>query len=554
MSLETEIREAFERHADDATPSGGTWPTIERRIRRSHSRRVFLVGAGAALAIAAVAVAAPRIGDRSTEPVVPGPVKTEGWQVYQNDDGHYRMLYPPAWSWLLTGGGADVDVVSFTPDDPAAIIDGKNAFEVAVRVEDGRGYDDLPAPRPEITRTRGRLGSREYVRDERTVDQSHTVTYMLDRSGPTPSCPAGAPCPAARRWLSFTIFGATDVLWSRYSPIADRMFRTVGPPTIEPSNQPSVAAKIAVPAAALAAGPDAVWALQRSEVASDPGRLVRIDPRTNRPGASIEVGVGPTAVAADADAVWVVNGPVDGLAVPYPMMNSVMRIDPRTNQVVATIRVADPQDVAIGFGSTWVTALDVVESTHSLIRIDPVTNTITQRIELGSSSGAFAHLAVGDRHVWVTIHPEGSGDTATSLVRVDPETNQPIPPVIALPALDSGTAPLAYGEGAVWVSRPGSPTPSALSRIDPATGEVRATITVPDPSSIGLDVVATGGGYVWAAGGQGLLWQIDPRVNAPVANPLSIGDTPAGAAADVLYAHGSLWAASGDGHIWRLTV
>src|SRR5688572_8206129 len=71
MSLETEIREAFERHATDARPGAYMWPMIEQRIRRAHRSRIIVSAVGAAIAITAVAVAVPRLGSRVVEPLVP---------------------------------------------------------------------------------------------------------------------------------------------------------------------------------------------------------------------------------------------------------------------------------------------------------------------------------------------------------------------------------------------------------------------------------------------------------------------------------------------------
>lgn len=75
MSLETEIREAFERHADDARPSGEAWAGVERRIERSHRRRTVAAGLAGIAAIAAIAVAAPRLTS-NPEPLLPTPRQT----------------------------------------------------------------------------------------------------------------------------------------------------------------------------------------------------------------------------------------------------------------------------------------------------------------------------------------------------------------------------------------------------------------------------------------------------------------------------------------------
>jgi YVTN family beta-propeller protein len=100
--------------------------------------------------------------------------------------------------------------------------------------------------------------------------------------------------------------------------------------------------------------------------------------------------------------------------------------------------------------------------------------------------------------------------------------------------LEPGLWGLAYGEGAVWVANPERDT---VSRIDPATNAVTATISdidVPVGVAVGARSVwvtnrvtrtipvgtnpgriAFGGGYLWVAlQGAPTLVQVDPATNA----------------------------------------
>jgi streptogramin lyase len=80
--------------------------------------------------------------------------------------------------------------------------------------------------------------------------------------------------------------------------------------------------------------------------------------------------------------------------------------------VVATLRVAQPQDVAVGFGSVWVAS----ERAREVLRIDPRTDprTVagTGRIKV---DGEPTFLAVGPDAVWV-------GTSNQTIQRIDPGT------------------------------------------------------------------------------------------------------------------------------------
>jgi YVTN family beta-propeller protein len=145
----------------------------------------------------------------------------------------------------------------------------------------------------------------------------------------------------------------------------------------------------------LAVTDDAVWAT--GLVA---GTVTRIDPRTNRVVAVIRTGGRPVHVAADDRSVWVA----------YPLDTLVKRIDPRTNTVVGSLRVAQPQGVALGFDSVWLLS----QRGREVLRLDPRTNPRTVR-DAGRVplAGAPVLLAVGPDAVWV-------GTADHNLHRIDP--------------------------------------------------------------------------------------------------------------------------------------
>jgi virginiamycin B lyase len=115
-----------------------------------------------------------------------------------------------------------------------------------------------------------------------------------------------------------------------------------------------------------------------------------------------------------------------------------------------------------------------------------------------------------------------------------PFSTQPIP-------LHASPRFLTAGEGAIWVLNQGDGT---VQRIDPATGEVVATIETDHPG-LGGDIT-TGGGFVWVTLKSVPLVQIDPKTNTVVALIKGVGWGDA-----IRFGGGSLWI---SGHsIRRLT-
>ena len=96
--------------------------------------------------------------------------------------------------------------------------------------------------------------------------------------------------------------------------------------------------------------------------------------------------------------------------------------------------------------------------------------------------------------------------------------------------------------GAVWVT---NATDDTVSRIDPATHEVRQTIDVGG----GPAGVAVGGGAVWVANGlDGTVSRIDPAENREV-QKITVGNGPTG----VAFGEGAVWVANSvDGTVSRI--
>jgi hypothetical protein len=235
---------------------------------------------------------------------------------------------------------------------------------------------------------------------------------------------------------------------------------------------------------ALAAERGAVWVTSAGDPA---GRLLKLDARSGRLLASSSVGARPDGVAVGFGSVWVANGPTETGNGGGPGQDTLWRIDRGSARAVAKIAVAQPHELAVAAGSVWV-ATDV----PSLVRVDPRTNRVVGATRL-----------------------RGGGPTS-----------------------------VASTGGAVWalttVVRAGRPAAALLSRVDPATGRVTATRTLPGA----VQELVADGDRLWLVGG-GLrradlatLRPVGPTVRARVGN---------GAAAGSL-----LWLTEGAGRVVRL--
>jgi DNA-binding beta-propeller fold protein YncE len=138
-------------------------------------------------------------------------------------------------------------------------------------------------------------------------------------------------------------------------------------------------------------------------------------------------------------------------------------------------------------------------------------------------------VAASTDALWVT------SDAASRLARVNPHNNELVEEIVV------GSRPrrLAVGEGAVWTLN-GDGT---VSRVDPATSKVAATIKV-GRETTGGDIAA-GAGSVWVSVPGTPIVRIDPRTNRAV--QAFTGD---GGGA-ILVAHGSVWVSAGS-QTWRL--
>jgi DNA-binding SARP family transcriptional activator/ABC-type branched-subunit amino acid transport system substrate-binding protein len=233
----------------------------------------------------------------------------------------------------------------------------------------------------------------------------------------------------------------------------------------------------------LAAGAGALWignAFRERpfSATSYPESVSRLDPETRvsmktirlpRPGVRRFTGASSFPgllqhIAVTGDAVWVVGADL-----------GVYQIDPRTNQRVGG-RVQGLNAIAIAAGNGGVWAIQADD--NSVAKIDPRTNTITQRIKLRSEG--LSSLAVGASDVWAA-DPFGA-----RVWRIDPGLKLPrkIP-------LDPGVSSVSAGAGGVWAT---NELGGLVYRIDASTNKANVARRTDRPAA-----VAVGGDAAWVS-------------------------------------------------------
>jgi virginiamycin B lyase len=212
----------------------------------------------------------------------------------------------------------------------------------------------------------------------------------------------------------------------------------------------------------------------------------------------VRVPVGPAWLGTGFGSVWLSKSD----------SKSVLRIDPATNQVVARIRVgSDPElGIGIGLGSVWVAD----PKDRSLTQIDPRTNSVVRVIPVNLPDEAEGSIGVGAGGIWLLTNDNGT-DSGT-LSRVDPDSGKVTATIKVKPK--SHAALVAFD--AVWVSSTGAGT---VLRIDPRSNAVVAEIPVHAEPRF----MAAGADAVWVMSqGDGTLARIDPKTNR-VAATIEVG-------------------------------
>ena len=238
MSLERDLKEAFERHEDDARVRGDAWSGVERGVRRAHSHRVAFIGALGVVLIVAAAIAVPKLGadrdrsfagDGSGSPS-PAVDSTAGWARWHNALLHVQARYPKDWKTGAFEGSYEFEPAGF----PSLAQGGPETFAVELTLRDG-AYDDPPTL---ATGKPGDAGSTDLEINGRAANRfeyiapggPHEVRYRIDWTGiAVPLGTDARPAPMAPTTLFVVIQASSDPLWNKWGAVAEDLVRTIAP-------------------------------------------------------------------------------------------------------------------------------------------------------------------------------------------------------------------------------------------------------------------------------------------------------------------------------------
>jgi YVTN family beta-propeller protein len=184
------------------------------------------------------------------------------------------------------------------------------------------------------------------------------------------------------------------------------------------------------------------------------------------------------------------------------------RIDPETGATLDAIPQVLGADALVANGSVWLPAFAL----NRLLRVDPATNSVLQLTTGPTGDEGPISVAAAQGEIWVANHHSGT------LVRVNPATNAVDATIPLTQPGPGGLQPLATDGSSIWVA---SAVENTLWRVNAATAQVVASTTIqPDSGAAGvcaaIDVDATGG-WVAPGCGQSTITRVDPQTNAVAA-------------------------------------
>jgi dipeptidyl aminopeptidase/acylaminoacyl peptidase len=294
-------------------------------------------------------------------------------------------------------------------------------------------------------------------------------------------------------------------------------------------------------------GFESLW-VDGYEQPAGPGHVLRLDPSTGEQLADISIGsvapgweVGGGGLAMGDGSVWVVGTEDVPSGTPgvFEGIDSVLvRIDPSTNRVIDRIVLGGKiaADIAVDADAVWV-MFGGDDDRMEIARVDPGTDQIVATIPLPEAYGHYLFAVDGAILAFANETTDTIGNSVIEIV--DPSSNT----LAASAPLGAYVWPGA-GDGSVWAS-----TGTSLERIDPGSGAVVGT----------WPLESTGDALCVGAGG---IWAIDPRGRNAVFrwNPLlptvdlSV-ELPPGATPNVMTSNSrAVWVLTFEGTVVRIGV
>lgn len=240
--------------------------------------------------------------------------------------------------------------------------------------------------------------------------------------------------------------------------------------------------------------------------------------------ARIHIGGDPDWLAIGFGSVWV----------SVPKNNEIVRIDPAKNAVQARIAVDHEPCYGIGIGRGYVWVLNCKSQT--LTRIDSEKAKVDLRIPVSIDPEGEGSIAVDDSGVWFVGNQDGHSST---LVQLNPDDGAALRKIL----VGSESAVVNLGFGSVWVTSSGD---NHVYRIDPQSGKIIARIEVaarPRFTTIGR-------GFVWVLSqSDGSVSRINPLTNA--VESVTQAGVP-GAGGDIANGGGSIWVSAAGTPLTRI--
>jgi streptogramin lyase len=199
----------------------------------------------------------------------------------------------------------------------------------------------------------------------------------------------------------------------------------------------------------------------------------------------------------------------------------VYKVNPNTDSILAEFE-GGFEGLAVGYGAVWAFIDDPLAR---LIRIDPRTNQITDRIPTGEAD--IYGIDTGYGAVWAANAQLGE------LLRVETKSRRIVKRIL-VESTESSPRSVAAGEGSVWVV---DTSPPVVSRIDPSTNKVAATISIE-----GAMAVEAGLGAAWVTTDQGTVVVLNPATNTP----LTTIEAGKGSTSGIAIGAGSVWVVNSD--------
>ncbi|HEY6251644.1 MAG TPA: hypothetical protein VI685_16930 [Candidatus Angelobacter sp.] len=204
--------------------------------------------------------------------------------------------------------------------------------------------------------------------------------------------------------------------------------------------------------------------------------------------ARIQIGGDPDWLAIGFGSVWV----------SVPKTNEVVRIDPRRNVVKARITVDQEPCYGIGIGRSWVWVLNCKSQT--LTRIDPEKEKVDLTVPVSIAPEGEGSIAVDDSGVWFVGNEDGHSSTLVHVEQLHGNMLRKIP-------IGAESAVVTLGFGSVWVTSSGE---NRVYRVDPETGNIVAKI----PVAAKPRFTTIGAGSVWVLSqSDGSVSRINPATN-----------------------------------------